>query len=47
MTGVATDYTEIMVLRETTGGWKIPLFLPLLTVPQVLLIAWIMNQFSV
>ncbi|MDZ7685239.1 MAG: permease [Gammaproteobacteria bacterium] len=45
MTGVSTDYTEIMILRETTGSWKIPLFLPLLTVPQVLLIAWLMNQF--
>lgn len=44
MTGVATDYTEIMVLRETTGGWKVPLFLPLLTVPQVLVIAWLVNQ---
>ena len=45
MTGVATDYTEIMVLREATGGWKIPLFLPLITVPQVMVIAWLINQF--
>lgn len=43
MTGVATDYTEIMVLKDTTRSWKIPLFLPLLTVPQVLIIAWLMN----
>lgn len=43
MTGVATDYTEIMSLRETTGSWKVALFLPLITVPQVVLIAWIMN----
>lgn len=43
MTGVATDYTEIMVLKDTTKSWKIALFLPLLTVPQVLIIAWLMN----
>jgi len=43
MTGVATDYTEIMSLRETTGSWKIALFLPLITVPQVVLLSWVMN----
>ena len=43
MTGVSTDYTEIMVLREATKSWRIALFLPLLTVPQVILIAWLMN----
>jgi hypothetical protein len=43
MTGVATDYTEIMVLKETTRSWKIALFLPLLTVPQVLVISYVMN----
>lgn len=43
MTGVSTDYTEIMVLKDTTRSWKIPLLLPILTVPQVLFIAWIMN----
>jgi hypothetical protein len=46
MTGVATDYTEIMVLKDTTKTWKIPLFLPLITVPQVLVVAWVMNVFS-
>lgn len=44
MAGAATDYTEVMVLRETTRSWKATLALPLLTVPQVLLIAWLMNQ---
>ncbi|MBT8147393.1 MAG: permease [Gammaproteobacteria bacterium] len=44
MTGVATDYTEVMVLRETTGSWRIALFLPLITVPQVLAFAWLMNS---
>ncbi len=44
MTGVATDYTEIMILKDTTRSWKIPLFLPLITVPQILAIALIMNM---
>jgi uncharacterized membrane protein YraQ (UPF0718 family) len=44
MTGVSTDYTEIMSLKETTGSWKIALFLPLITLPQVVLLAWLMNQ---
>jgi len=43
MTGVSTDYTEIMVIKDHTKSWKIALFLPLLTVPQVILIAWLMN----
>jgi uncharacterized membrane protein YraQ (UPF0718 family) len=43
MTGVATDYTEIMVLKETTRSWKFSLYLPLITLPQVLVIAWLMN----
>ncbi len=46
MTGVSTDYTEMMSLRETTGSWKIALFLPLVTVPQVILLSWIMNTVS-
>ena len=45
MAGVATDYTEVMVIRDTTKSWKIALFLPLLTLPQVLIIGWILNQF--
>lgn len=44
MSGVATDYTEIMVLKQTTASWKIALFLPLISVPQIVLIAWLMNQ---
>ncbi|MCK5518402.1 MAG: permease [Alphaproteobacteria bacterium] len=45
MTGVATDYTEIMVLKDTTKSWKVSLFLPLITVPQILIISWIINGF--
>lgn len=46
MAGVSTDYTEIMVLKNLTGSWKIALSLPLLTVPQILFLGWIMNQFG-
>ena len=47
MTGVSTDYTEIMVLKETTKSWKIALFLPLVTVPQIILFGVFLNLFSV
>lgn len=46
MSGAATDYTEIMVLRETTKSWKVSLSLPLVTVPQVVLIGFLLNQFG-
>ncbi len=44
MAGAATDYTEIMVLKETIQSWKAAFALPLLTVPQVLLLGWLLNQ---
>ena len=44
MTGVSTDYTEIMSLKETTKSWKIALFLPLITLPQVIIIGVILNM---
>ncbi len=44
MAGAATDYTEVMVIKETTKSWKIALYLPLITVPQVLLIGWLINS---
>ena len=46
MGGVSTDYTEIMVLKEATKSWKIALFLPLMTIPQILIIGFILNQLS-
>ncbi len=46
MAGVATDYTEIMVLRGLTRSWKAALLLPLVSVPQILLLGWIFNQFG-
>lgn len=45
MAGAATDYTEIMVMKETTRAWKTALILPLLTVPQVVAIGWLLNAF--
>ena len=47
MAGVATDYTEVMSIRDTTQSWRIALCLPLVTVPQVILIGFVLNQFSV
>ncbi len=46
MAGVSTDYTEIMVVKEFTGKWMIALSLPLITVPQIVLLGWIMNMAS-
>ncbi|MDX9689647.1 MAG: ATPase [Proteobacteria bacterium] len=46
MAGVATDYTEIMVLKDVTKSWKIALFLPLISVPQIVLVGWIINSFA-
>ena len=43
MTGVATDYTEVMVIKDTMSSWKVALFLPLITVPQVVVVALILN----
>lgn len=43
MGGVATDYTEVMILKETTRSWRIALFLPLICLPQVILLAWLIN----
>ncbi len=46
MAGAATDYTEILALRETTKSWKATFALPLITTPQVLLISWLINRLS-
>jgi uncharacterized membrane protein YraQ (UPF0718 family) len=43
MAGVATDYTEILVVREFTKSWKIALMIPAITVPQILVLALLMN----
>ncbi|UTA46300.1 permease [Simiduia sp. 21SJ11W-1] len=43
MAGVSTDYTEIMSLRDTTGSWRLALALPLYTLPQILVMGWLLN----
>ena len=44
MAGVSTDYTEIMILKETTKSWKIALFLPLVTMPQIIILGFMINH---
>ncbi len=46
MGGIATDYTEIVILHETTRSWKLSFALPLLTIPQVVAIGLILNHFA-
>ena len=43
MTGVSSDYTEVMVLKSSTKSWKIALFLPLVTIPQIFGLALLLN----
>lgn len=46
MAGVSTDYTEILTIKEATGRWKTAFFLPLVTLPQVIALAMIMNFYG-
>lgn len=46
MAGAATDYTEIMSLKSTTGRWVCALILPLLSIPQVLVLSHLLNHFA-
>ena len=43
MAGVATDYTEILVVREFTKSWLVALSLPLVTVPQIIILGMLFN----
>ena len=43
MAGVATDYTEVMSIKDTTGSWKLALALPVIAVPQTLAIGIMLN----
>ena len=43
MAGVATNITAVLAIRETCRSWKVALFLPLVTVPQVALLGWMLN----
>lgn len=44
MAGVATDYTEILSVKTTTGSWKSAFFIPLITVPQILILGYLLNM---
>ena len=44
MAGAATDYTEIAILRQVTGSWKITFLLPLLALPQIMIIGFFLNR---
>jgi len=46
MAGVATDYTEIMSLKSTTGSWKLALMLPVISVPQTIFVAILLNYLA-
>ncbi len=46
MAGVSTDYTEIMVMRDTTKSWRIALLLPAISVPQVIFVAAMINSIA-
>ena len=43
MGGVATDYTEIMSIKDTTRSWRIALALPLIAVPQTIIVGIMLN----
>ncbi|NIP38963.1 MAG: ATPase [Candidatus Dadabacteria bacterium] len=44
MAGVSTDYTELAVIKQATQSWKITLLLPILTIPQVFVVAYFLNS---
>lgn len=43
MAGVSTDYTEMMIIRQFSQSWKVTFSLPLITLPQIILLGMIMN----
>ena len=43
MAGVSTDYTEMLVVREFSKSWLIALSIPLVTVPQILILGMLFN----
>jgi hypothetical protein len=46
MAGVSTDYTEILVLQQMTRSVKIALLLPLITLPQIIVLGYVLNQLT-
>lgn len=43
MGGVATDYTEFAILRDMTSSIRVPILMMLITIPQILLVGYILN----
>lgn len=43
MAGAATDYTEIMLLKETTKSWRFSLLIPLICLPQIAAVSFLLN----
>ena len=43
MAGVATDYTEILAVREFARSWLIALSIPLVTLPQIIILGLLFN----
>jgi uncharacterized membrane protein YraQ (UPF0718 family) len=43
MAGVSTDYTELAVIKQTTGSWNITFLLPILTIPQIFVVSYFLN----
>ena len=46
MAGVSTDYTEIMSIKDTSQSWKVAFALPIVSLPQIILVGWLLNQFA-
>ncbi len=44
MAGVSTDYTEIVVLKQISSSWRYAMALPLLSLPQIILLGWLINH---
>ena len=44
MAGVATDYTEIGLIWHNIGK-KAAIWLPVITIPQIIALAWVFNTF--
>lgn len=44
MAGVSTDYTELLVVREFTKSWLVALTIPLITLPQIVVLGLIFNH---
>lgn len=46
MAGVSTDYTEMLILKQMSDSWRFAFFLPIVTLPQIILLALLLNYFG-